>query len=137
MAMLKKEPVVELCIPVRIDKWLWAVRICKTRMVAKDLCERQKVSIDGQKVKPSRTVQAGQLIVLRREGIDWVYKVIKPIGMRVGAPEAVQCREDLTPPEDLERLKTIRNFQLARRSGEGRPTKKERRAMDRMFEETE
>jgi len=121
----------EMLEKVRLDKWLWAVRICKTRAAAADMCKRQRVSVDGQKAKPSREVAPGQVITVRRDGIDWIYKVIKPIEKRVGAGIAKECREDLTPEEDLERLKSVRKVWVPRRpKGAGRPTKKDRRDMD-------
>jgi len=121
---------------VRIDTWLWAVRICKTRAIAADLCKKNKVSIDQQRVKPSRTIRAGQIITVRRDNIDWQFKVLKCIEKRVGAKIAAECREDLTPQEQIDKLKMIKSGWVPRRAkGEGRPTKKERRAIDRLFEE--
>lgn len=118
---------------IRLDKWLWAVRIAKTRSVATDLCKRQRVSVDGQTAKPSREVREGQLITVRRDGIDWQYKVLKCIDKRVGAKIAAECREDLTPEEDLQRLKEVKAGWTPRRAkGEGRPTKKDRRAIDKL-----
>ena len=120
---------------VRIDKWLWAVRICKTRQVAADLCKRQKVFVDGQLVKPSREIREGQLVMVRKEGIEWQYKVLKCIKNRVGAKVAVECREDLTPQEQIDKLKMMKEAGMPRRaSGAGRPTKKERRDIERVFE---
>ena len=119
--------------PVRIDKWLWAVRICKTRPLAADLCKRQKVSVDGQPVKPSREVREGQLITVRRDGIEWQYRVLKCIEKRVSAPLAAGCREDLTTEEELDKLRAIKGGFVPRRAkGDGRPTKKDRRAFDRL-----
>lgn len=120
---------------VRLDKWLWAVRICKTRAAATDLCKRQRVSVDGQAAKPSREVRAGQLITVKRDGIDWQYKVLQCIDKRVGAKIAAECRADLTPQEDLQRLKEVKSGWTPRREkGEGRPTKKDRRAIDKLHD---
>ena len=116
---------------VRIDRWLWAVRICKTRPMATDLCKRQRVSIDSQHVKPSREVKPGQTIALKRDGITWQYKVLKCITNRVGAKLAVTCVENLTEQEELDKLKIVKAGWTPRRiKGQGRPTKKERRALD-------
>jgi len=116
---------------VRIDRWLWAVRICKTRPMAADLCKRQRVSIDGQHVKPSREVKLGQTIALKRDGITWQYKVLKCITNRVGAKLAVTCVENLTEQEELDKLKIVKTgWTPSRVKGQGRPTKKERRALD-------
>ena len=120
--------------PVRIDKWLWAARICKTREIAADLCKGHKVSIDGQPVKPSRDVREGQVITIRKDGIDWQYRVLKCIEKRVGAPLAAECREDLTSEDELNKLRVIKGGLLPRRpKGEGRPTKKDRRSLDRLL----
>lgn len=120
---------------VRIDRWLWAVRICKTRSIATDLCKRQRVSVDGQDVKPSREVRVGQTVILKRDSISWQYKVLKCITNRVGAKLAIECKEDLTPQEEIDKLKMIKSGWTPRRAkGEGRPTKKERRALDTLFD---
>ncbi len=123
---------------VRVDKWLWSVRICKTRVLSTDLCKRQKVSIDGQNVKPSREVTIGQVITIRREGIYWTYKVLKGIDKRVGAKIALECYENLTSKEELDKLKSIKSGWVPQRDlGAGRPTKKERREIDRLFKKEE
>jgi len=120
---------------VRIDCWLWAVRICKTRPAAANLCKRQRVSIDGQQVKPSRAVQVGQIISLKRDGITWQYQVLRCIRNRVGAKLAVECKKDLTPQEEIDKLNQAKSGWTPRREkGEGRPTKKERRALDSLFD---
>lgn len=120
---------------VRIDKWLWAVRICKNRTIASDLCKRQKVKIDGAVVKSSRDVKIGQTVMVRRDGMDWVYKVLKCIDKRVGAKIAVDCKEDLTPEEDKAKIESARLMWTPRREkGAGRPTKKDRRAIDKINE---
>lgn len=120
---------------IRIDRWLWAVRICKTRVIAADLCKRQRVTIDGQYVKSSRDVKVGQIIFVKKDGIEWQYKVLKCIGDRVGAQLAKECREDLTPQEDLDRLDEVQSSWTPHRDkGAGRPTKKDRRAIDRANE---
>ncbi|VAW18869.1 Ribosome-associated heat shock protein implicated in the recycling of the 50S subunit (S4 paralog) [hydrothermal vent metagenome] len=119
---------------VRVDKWLWSVRICKTRVISTGLCKRQKVSIDGQNVKPSREVSIGQVISVRRDGIHWTYKVLKCIDKRVGAKIALECYENLTSKEELNKLRLIKSGWVPRRDqGTGRPTKKERRDIDRLL----
>lgn len=120
---------------VRIDKWLWAVRICKTRQVAMDLCKRQNVRIDGQYCKPSREVKIGQLVTVKKEGIDWQYRVLKCIDKRVGAKVAVDCKEDETSQEDKKKIQVIRQQWVPRRpKGMGRPTKKDRRDYEKLHE---
>ena len=119
---------------VRIDKWLWSVRICKTRLMATELCKRRKVTIDGQPVKPSRSVNVGQEIVVRKEGISWHYRVLSCIDKRVSATVAKECSEDITPQEERNKLALIKGGWVPRRAkGEGRPTKKERREMERVL----
>jgi ribosome-associated heat shock protein Hsp15 len=120
---------------VRIDKWLWAVRICKTRLIATDLCKRQRVSIDGQEVKPSRVVLAGQVVLVRREGFTWQYRVLQCIDKRVGAKAVKESCEDITPQDEKDRFALVKSAWVPRRAqGEGRPTKKDRRAVDRLME---
>jgi len=121
---------------VRIDKWLWAARICKTRSIATDLCDRGRVKIDETPAKPSRKVRAGQLVTLRRGGITYRFRVLKGIDRRVGAKVAAECREDLTPQEELDKLSVIRRGGVPyREPGTGRPTKRDRRQIERLFEQ--
>ncbi|MBF0478064.1 MAG: RNA-binding S4 domain-containing protein [Candidatus Omnitrophica bacterium] len=120
---------------IRVDKWLWAVRIFKTRSLASEMCEREKVWIEGQHVKPSREVKVGQKIKVRKDNIDWEYEILKCIDKRVSATVANECRKDITPPEIIERAKLIRSMWVPRREpGEGRPTKKERRDLDKFMD---
>lgn len=117
----------------RIDKWLWAVRICKTRKIAAELCEKHRVTIDGQVVKPSRDVKTDQIICIKRDGIEYQYKVIAPLDKRVSAPLSLQYKEDITPHEELEKLKVIKTDLMPQRpKGAGRPTKKERRTLEKL-----
>ena len=119
---------------VRIDKWLYSVRICKTRLTATDLCKRHKVSIDGQPVKPARKVNPGQEIVVRKDGISWHYRVLTCIDKRVGAAVALECCEDITSREEKNKLALVQGGRVPHRArGEGRPTKKERRDMERVL----
>ncbi len=118
---------------VRIDKWLWAVRICKTRADATELCKRGRVLIDGQNVKPSREISVGQVILVKRDGLEWEYGVLRCIDKRVGAKIAVTCREDRTDPQKVQQLREIKSGWTPRREkGTGRPTKKDRRALDKL-----
>ena len=94
---------------VRIDKWLWAVRICKTRKVAAELCKQHKVLVEGQPVKPSREVMLRQVVIVKRDGIEWQYKVIQCIDKRVSAPLSLECREDINHKEAMEKLKLIKS----------------------------
>ena len=118
---------------VRIDKWLWAVRFYKTRSIASKACNAGKVKIDGKSVKPSKTIEVGDLIQYGKNGLKYQAKVLQLIEKRVGASEAVKCYEDLTPQSELEKLKEkpIRSVFYPRYEGKGRPTKKERRQWDK------
>jgi ribosome-associated heat shock protein Hsp15 len=116
---------------LRIDKWLWAVRIYKTRSIAAEACAAGKVRIDGENVKPAYTLKPGQLIIISRDGYKQTLKCLKLIEKRVGAPIAVTCYEDLTPPEEKDKLKFPATFYEMRDKGTGRPTKKDRREIEK------
>lgn len=114
--------------PVRIDKWLWAVRLFKSRSIATEECKRGHIIIDGISVKPSRIPKVGDIIQVRKAPVTYSYKVIGILGKRVSAKLVLEYLEDITPPEVLEILeirKQMSNFERDR--GAGRPTKKERR----------
>lgn len=116
---------------IRIDKWLWSIRLYKTRTLATDACTAGKVKIDGETVKASYLLKVGQIININRQGEKWTLKSIKLIEKRVGAPIAVTCYEDLTPPEEKDKLKFPSVFFEVRDKGTGRPTKKDRRDIDK------
>jgi ribosome-associated heat shock protein Hsp15 len=115
---------------LRIDKWLWATRIFKTRSLATQACKAGKVKIDGLPVKPSRTVAVDMVITVQNGPITKTIKVISLLQNRVGAKLVSNYLQDLTPPEELEKLKLQRELFKPRPRGAGRPTKKERRDMD-------
>lgn len=118
---------------VRIDKWLWAVRIFKTRSKATDACKKGRVLIEDVQVKPSRTVKKGDRITVRRPPVVYEYEVKELTGNRLPAKLADNFAGNLTPQEELDKLKIKKHAQFARRDpGSGRPTKKERRIIDRM-----
>ena len=116
---------------VRIDKWLWAVRIFKTRSLAAEACRAGHVSIAGQPVKPSRSVRPCDVIVARTGEITRTVKVRELIDRRVGAKIVNQYLEDQTPASEYQKPRE-KNFLPVplRGKGEGRPTKKDRRAID-------
>ncbi|MCC6515314.1 MAG: RNA-binding S4 domain-containing protein [Chitinophagales bacterium] len=116
---------------IRIDKWLWSIRLYKTRTLATDACTAGKVKIDGETVKASYLLKVGQIININRQGEKWTLKSIKLIEKRVGAPIALTCYEDLTPPEEKDKLKFPSVFFEVRDKGTGRPTKKDRRDIDK------
>ncbi len=119
---------------VRIDKWLWSVRIFKTRTLATDACKSGKVKIDDTSVKPSYLLQRDEIVQVRKNGFNLVFKVKDLIQKRVGAPIAQTCYEDLTPQEELNKYRDWFVGKAAaelREKGAGRPTKKERREIER------
>lgn len=121
---------------IRLDKYLWAIRVFKTRSAAADACEKGKVKMDGVSVKAARTVKTGDSYEVKTEARKWVIKVTGLLDHRVQFSEAVKFYEDLTPPEEKERL----SFQAAvfysgkRHTKIGRPTKKDRRELDDFME---
>jgi ribosome-associated heat shock protein Hsp15 len=116
---------------VRIDKWLWAVRIFKTRTIASDACKLGRVMIDGNKVKPSRCVKVGDIIQVRKPPVTYSFKVLQLAENRMGAKLVPGFMENVTPPEQLEvlQLQCLNGF-IDRAKGTGRPTKKDRRDLD-------
>ena len=117
--------------PVRIDKWLFAVRIFKTRSLATEACLKGHVSISGLPVKPSRMVGAGDTIKVRKPPIHRTYRVIETAEKRMGAKEVPRFMEEITPKEELDLLEMQNNMKwFNREKGTGRPTKKERRDLD-------
>lgn len=115
----------------RIDKWLWAARIFKTRSIAADACKNGRVSIAGVGVKPSRPVKVGEIIDVRKPPVTYSFRILKTIEQRVGAKLLSEIYENVTAPEQYELLEMnrISGF-INRAKGTGRPTKKDRRDMD-------
>ena len=121
---------------MRIDKFLWSVRIFKTRTVASEACKSGRVTMSGQFVKSSRDVKEGDIIEVKKNPIWRKYKVKKLLKNRVGAKLVDEHVEDLTPKEELEKLEMIRKSGvLSRPRGYGRPTKKDRRDIEKLLNE--
>ncbi|MDR2448966.1 MAG: RNA-binding S4 domain-containing protein [Prevotellaceae bacterium] len=117
---------------MRIDKYLWAVRIFKTRGEAADACKGGKIKVNGADAKPSREVKPADIITVRRMPVIYTYKVIAVIDKRQPAKNVPLYIENITPPEELAKLTDAHLASFARREqGAGRPTKKERRALER------
>lgn len=115
----------------RIDKWLWAARIFKTRTIAADACKNGRVTVDGVNVKPSRMVKEGETVSVRKPPVTFSFKILKTIEQRVGAKLLPEIYENVTPQDQYELLKMNRISGFVDRArGTGRPTKKDRRAMD-------
>lgn len=115
----------------RLDKWLWAARIYKTRTLAADACKNGRITINGAQAKPSRTVKAGDKVGVKKPPVIYTFRVIQPIEKRVGAKLLPDILENITDPSQLEVLEMskISGF-IGRAKGTGRPTKKDRRALD-------
>ena len=119
----------------RIDKWLWAVRIFKTRAQATEACAGGKVKIDSTAVKASRKIKPGETLLVRKGVIKYMYKVLKIAEKRMGAKLILDFVEDLTSDDERAKLKSSHKQPLqTREKGQGRPTKKERRVMDEIRE---
>ena len=115
----------------RIDKWLWAARIFKTRSIAADACKNGRVTIGGVNVKPSHTVKAGETVSVRKPPVTYSFRILKPIEQRVGAKLIPEIYENVTTADQYELLEMNRISGFVNRArGTGRPTKKDRRAMD-------
>lgn len=118
----------------RIDKWLWAARIFKTRTIAADACKKGRISINGAQVKPSRMIKPGDIINVKKSPITYSFKVLQAIEKRVGAKLVPEIMENVTTPDQYELLEMskISGF-IDRARGTGRPTKKDRRSLDEFF----
>ena len=115
----------------RIDKWLWAARIFKTRSLAADACKNGRVSIGNVNVKPSHMVKVGETVNVRKPPVTYSFKILKTIEQRVGAKLIPEIYENVTAPDQYELLEMNRISGFVDRArGTGRPTKKERRALD-------
>ena len=121
----------------RIDKWLWAARIFKTRTIAAAACKKGQVSIQGAVLKPSRMVKVGDVIDVRKPPITYSFKILKAIERRIGAKLIPEVLENVTSPDQFELLEMskISGF-VNRAKGTGRPTKKERRNLEEFTNET-
>ena len=118
----------------RIDKWLWAARIFKTRTIAAEACKKGRVSINGAQAKPSRMIKPGDVINVKKSPITYSFKVLQAIEKRVGAKLVPEIMENVTSPEQYELLEMSRiSGFIDRARGTGRPTKKDRRSLDEFF----
>ncbi|MBM6993901.1 MAG: RNA-binding S4 domain-containing protein [Prevotella sp.] len=119
----------------RIDKWLWAVRIFKTRSVASDAIKNGRVTIGGSNVKPSHVIKEGDIINVKKPPITYSFKVLACIEQRIGAKLVPLVLENVTDPKQYELLEMSRISGFVDRArGTGRPTKKDRRALDAFAE---
>jgi len=118
---------------VRTDKFLWAARLYKTRSMASEACRKGKILINGIEAKPSRIISEDDILVVKKLPVTYTYKILKPAGNRVSAAIVPSLIEDLTPEEEKSKL-LLRKSLIGgyREKGAGRPTKKERRSLDRL-----
>ena len=118
---------------VRIDKWLWAVRIFKSRSLATDFCKRGKVLIGDESVKPSRIIRIGEIITIKRPPLTLTYQVKGLIQKRGSAVLAAENVVNLTPQEEFDRVRQkLESAFYVRDRGTGRPTKKDRRDLENL-----
>ena len=115
----------------RIDKWLWAARIFKTRSIAADACKNGRVTKNGMTVKPSHMVKVGEVVSVKKPPVAYSFRILKAIEQRVGAKLIPEIYENVTDPKQYELLEMSRISGFVDRArGTGRPTKKDRRAID-------
>jgi len=119
---------------IRIDKWMWATRIFKTRTIALEACKKNRVMVNDIPAKPSRMIKVGDIVQIRKPPVTYSFKVLDLTSNRVGAKLVPRYLENITPPEQYEilELQKISGF-VDRARGAGRPTKKERRELDDFF----
>ncbi len=135
MEKMKQERLPKVSESARIDKWLWAVRIFKTRSVAADAIKNSRVTIGNNNVKPSHVIKVGDIINVKKPPVTYSFKVLACIEQRVGAKLIPQVYENVTDPKQYELLEMSRISGFVDRArGMGRPTKKDRRAIDAFVE---
>ncbi|WP_418982359.1 RNA-binding S4 domain-containing protein [Alistipes sp.] len=121
---------------IRLDKYLWAVRIFKTRSDAAEAVRTNRVTVNGAWAKPSREVKTGDRITVRKQQVTYSYEVVDPVSSRLPAKNVPLYCRDITPQEELDKLNVPRETVFVFRDrGTGRPTKKERRELDGLMEE--
>ena len=121
---------------VRLDKYLWAVRIFKTRSDAADAIRNNKVTVNGAYAKPSRDAKVGDVVAVRRQQVVFTYKILDLVSSRQPAKNVVAYCLDITPQEERDKLNVPRETVFVFRDrGTGRPTKKERRELDGLMDE--
>jgi ribosome-associated heat shock protein Hsp15 len=119
----------------RIDKFLWAIRAFKTRSDATDACKGGKVKVAGVNAKPSKEVKPGDILTVKKGTVTFTYKVLRPLEHRVGAKLVPEYAENLTPAAELETLRApVETFFITRDRGAGRPTKKDRREIEEIWD---
>ena len=136
MSKLKSENIDYMAEQARIDKWLWAVRIYKTRSIAAEACKKGHVSIGDRTAKPAHNIRVGDIVNVKKAPITYSFRVLKCAENRVGAKLVPELMENITSQEQYEILEMSRmSGFVGRARGNGRPTKKERRDLDQFVEE--
>jgi ribosome-associated heat shock protein Hsp15 len=121
--------------PSRLDKWLWSIRVYKTRSEAADACKHGRVTVNNVEAKPSRELRVGDVVRTRKTPVNYTYKVVDIPPSRVGAALTANYAENLTSAEELEKLSVNSTVIFAQRGrGAGRPTKKDRRDIGKLLE---
>jgi len=124
----------DLPVEVRIDKYLWAIRVFKTRSDAAEACRTGKVAVGGQNAKSSKAIKAGDIITVRKGAVKFQYLVISPIEKRQGAQLVPNYATNITPQSELDKLTAPNEVIFLKRDrGAGRPTKRERREIDNLL----
>ncbi len=123
---------------VRIDKWLWAVRVFKTRTVASEACKKGRIVIGNSTVKPSRMIRIGEIVQVKKPPVTYSFKVLDLSQKRMGAKLVPEFMENVTPAEEYEvlELNKLSGF-VDRQRGSGRPTKKDRRDLEQFTDDLE
>ena len=120
---------------LRLDKYLWCIRVFKTRSEATDACKGNKVQVNGVPSKPSKEVKVGDMLVVRKGPVELTYRVKAALHNRVGAALVPEYAENLTPEAELDKLHAPKEIFFVRRDkGAGRPTKKDRRTLDALWD---
>ena len=120
---------------LRLDKYLWSIRVFKTRSEATDACKGNKVQVNGVPSKPSKEVKVGDILVVRKGPVELTYRVKAALHNRVGAALVSEYAENLTPEAELDKLHAPKEiFFVKRDKGAGRPTKKDRRTLDALWD---
>lgn len=123
---------------VRLDKYIWAIRCFKTRSEASEACNGNKVRLNGVVAKPSKQVKVGDTVEVHKGVAQFTYKVLKLTENRLGASLVPDVAENLTPQEELDKLRApVETFFVRRERGAGRPTKKDRRTLDALWDSFE
>lgn len=132
----KFQPDTDMAEDIRIDKWLWAVRIFKTRSDAAEACRTNKVTVNGMVCKPSRELKAGDVVSVRKMPVTYSYRVVALVSSRQPAKNVPDYTENITPQSELDKLNPPKETVfISREKGLGRPTKKERRELDSLMDD--